>query len=158
MQGASPAPKTVSFETTLTATGNNTGIVVPAPLMEQLGAGKRPPVLVDINGYEYRSTVGVMRGQYMVSVSAAVRKATGLKGGDSIEVTLTVANTPREVLMPVDLERALAAQPKAQTFFAELPNSLQRYHADNINGAKTDETRQRRVDKAVALFLAGRQR
>ena len=28
--------------------------------------------------------------------------------------------------------------------------SLQRYHVDNVNGAKTDETRQRRIEKAVA--------
>lgn len=158
MPGASPAPRTVSFETTLTATGNNTGIVVPAAVMEQLGAGKRPPVLVDVNGYEYRNTVGVMRGQHMISVSAAVRKATGLKGGDSIRVTLAVADTPREVLVPAELERALAAQPQAQAFFAALSNSLQRYHVDNVNGAKTEATRQRRIEKAVALFLAGKQR
>jgi uncharacterized protein YdeI (YjbR/CyaY-like superfamily) len=29
---------------------------------------------------------------------------------------------------------------------------------DNINAAKAPETRQRRVEKAVALFLAGKQR
>ena len=72
-------PKTVTFETTVTATGNNTGIVVPAGLIEQLAAGKRPAVLVGLNGYEYRSTVGVMGGRHMISVSAAVRGATGYR-------------------------------------------------------------------------------
>src|SRR5215470_18206083 len=83
-------PKTVSFETTVAATGNNTGIVVPEEVIEQLAAGKRPPVLVSVNGYEYRNTVGVMGGKHMISISAAVRKAAGLKGGDPIRVTLTV--------------------------------------------------------------------
>jgi len=148
----------VSFETLLTATGNNTGIVVPAELIEKLAAGKRPPVLVSVNGYEYRNTVGVMRGQQMISVSAAVRKATGLKGGDPIRVTLTVASTPREVDIPADLQRAFEANPAARAFFATLSNSIQRYHVENINAAKLDETRQRRVDKAVTLFLEGKQR
>src|SRR5690242_2438987 len=61
----------VAFDTTVTATGNNTGIVVPGNLMEQLGAGRRPAVVVNLNGYEYRTTVGVMGGKHMVSISAA---------------------------------------------------------------------------------------
>jgi hypothetical protein len=151
-------PKTVSFDTMLAATGSNTGIVVPAELIEQLGAGKRPPVLVSVNGYQYRNTVGVMRGQHMISVSAAVRKATGLKGGDAINVALTVANTPRTVTVPPDLDAAFDANTRARAFFDALSNSLQRYHIDNINGAKTAETRQRRIEKAIALFLEGKQR
>jgi uncharacterized protein YdeI (YjbR/CyaY-like superfamily) len=39
-----------------------------------------------------------------------------------------------------------------------LSNSLQRYHCEQVAGAKSDETRQRRIDKAVALFLAGKKR
>ena len=51
--------------------GNNTGIEVPGDLIEQLAAGKRPPVLVNVNGYEYRNTVAVMGGRHMISISAA---------------------------------------------------------------------------------------
>ena len=83
-------PSSVTFETTVAVTGNNTGIVVPEEAIEQLAAGKRPPVLVNINGYEHQNTVGVMGGKHMVSISTAVRKATALQGGDPIHVTLTV--------------------------------------------------------------------
>lgn len=147
-----------TFETTVTATGNNTGIVVPVEVIEQLGAGNRPPVLVDLNGYEYRSTVAVMGGRHLIGISAAVRQATGLTGGDPIRVTLTVADTPREVDVPPDFAEALAADSTAGAFFATLSNSLQRYHVDTINAAKTAETRQRRIEKAVALFREGRKR
>jgi hypothetical protein len=142
----------------LTATGNNTGIVVPAKLIDELGAGKRPPVLVDVNGFQYANTVGVMGGKFMISLSAAVRKATGLKGGDAIKVTLTLADAPRSVSIPPDLAAALKSNRQARAFFGSLSNSLQRYHVDNINGAKTAETRQRRIDKAIGLFLEGKQR
>jgi hypothetical protein len=148
----------VTFETTLSASGNNTGIEVPTDVIERLGHGKRPPVLVNVNDYEYRSTVAVMGGRYMIGVSAAVRAATGLKGGDPIRVTLTVADRPREVDVPTDFAAALDAQEPARRFFDKLSNSLQRYHLDNINAAKAPETRQRRIDKAVGLFLEGKQR
>ena len=151
-------PARATFETTVTAAGNNTGIVVPEEVIERLGAGKRPPVLVSLNGYEYRTTAGVMGGKHMVPVSAAVRKATGLRGGDPVRVTLTVADTQREVTVPEDLAAALAADEQAGAFFAGLPNSLRRYHVDNVNAAKSADTRQRRVEKAVALFRAGKQR
>lgn len=151
-------PSSVTFETTVAASGNNTGIVVPGEVIERLAAGKRPPVLVNLNGYEYRNTVAVVGGRHMISISAAVRNATGLKGGDPIRVTLTVADTAREVDVPADFAAALAADERARAFFGKLSNSMQRYHVNNINAAKSADTRRRRIDKAIALFLDGKQR
>ena len=148
----------VTFETTLSVSGNNTGIEVPEEIVERLGRGKRPPVVVTVNGHEYRSTVAVMGGRYLIGVSAAVRAATGLKGGDPISVNLKVADTPREVEVPTDFAAAMDEQAPAREFFDQLSNSMQRYHVDNLNAAKSPDTRQRRIDKSVALFLAGKQR
>ena len=148
----------VTFETTLSASGNNTGIAVPDDVMTRLGHGKRPPVLVSVNGYEYRSTVAVVQGRSMIGVSSAVRAATGLRGGDPISVTLTVADSPREVDVPADFAAAMQAREPARQFFDGLSNSVRRYHVDNINAAKAAETRQRRIDRAVGLFLDKKQR
>jgi hypothetical protein len=148
----------VSFDTTLEQTGKNTGIVVPAELMAELGSGKRPRVVVNLDGYRYQTTVGVMSGKHMVSVSAAVRKETGLAGNDAVHVTLALADGPPAINIPADLAAAFAANKTARTFFATLPNSLQRFHVDNINGAKTPETRQRRIEKSIGLFLDGKKR
>lgn len=114
--------------------------------------------MVNLNGYEYRSTVGVMGGRHLISINAAVRKETGLKAGDPISGTLTVADTPQQVDIPKDFAHALSGDQDAAAFFSKLSNSLQRYHIDNINGAKTPETRQRRIDKAISLFQQGKQR
>jgi len=150
-------PPHVHFTTTVAVSGNNTGIVVPPELIRELGAGARPPVLVEVNGYSYRTTVGVTKGTHMIGISMAIRKATGLAGGDPIAVSLTLADTPREANVPDDLAQALAAA-GTEEFFGSLSNSVQRFHVDTINGAKTDETRRRRIDKAIALFLQGRPR
>lgn len=155
---SSTPPATVSFHTTLTSFGNNTGIVVAPDALDELGAGKRPAVDVDVNGHRFRSTVGAMAGQSLISVSAAIRKATGLQGGDPIDVTLTVNASPRDVDVPEDFAAALRSNAGTEDFFAGLSNSLQRYHTDQIAGAKTEDTRQRRIDQTIALFRAGKKR
>jgi hypothetical protein len=152
------AGASATFDTTLSGSGNKAGIVVPEAVIAELGAGKRPSVLINLNGHEYRSTVAVMGGAFMVGVSADIRAKTGLEVGDAIHVTLTVATQPRDVNIPDDFDKAMAATPGTRTFFDSLANSLQRYHIDNVNGAKTAETRQRRIEKAVALFAAGKKR
>ncbi len=146
-----------SFETELWGVGNNAGIVVPPEALEALGAGKRPPVLVNVNGYEYRNTVASMGGKAMISFNAAVRKATGLAAGDAIAVTLTLMEEPREVTVQDDFAAAMEAA-GVRPFFDSLANSLQRFHIDNINGTKVEETRQRRIDAAVAKFAEGKKR
>ncbi len=154
----STEPGSEQFETTLAASGNTTGIVVPEDVIERLGAGRRPPVVVDVSGYTFRSIVAVMGGKFMIGFSAAHREATGLAGGDPIRVTLRVADAPRVVEVPADFSAALHAHDGAHRFFHDLPNSLQRYHVNNVNAAKTPEIRQRRIDKAVTLFLNGKRR
>jgi uncharacterized protein YdeI (YjbR/CyaY-like superfamily) len=94
----------------------------------------------------------------MISISAAVRQATGLAAGDPIRVTLTVADSPPEVTIPADFAAALTADEQASAFFGKLSNSMQRYHIDTITAAKSADTRQRRINKAIALFRAGKQR
>jgi len=146
----------ISFKTTLHQVGNNTGIVVPPQVMEQLGGGKKPAVNVTVNGFAYRSSVATMAGKSMVSFSSDKRAATGLKGGDSISVTLELDDTPRVMELPHDLETALDKDKPAKAFFATLSYSNQRRHIDPINAAKTPETRARRIEKSVALFREGR--
>ena len=86
---------------------------MPADVVAALGAGKRPPVVVNVNGYEYRSTVAPMGGKYLLPFSAERRKESGIGGGDAIDVELTVDTAPRTVEVPDDLQAALDASPAA---------------------------------------------
>lgn len=140
----------MQFTTTvLQARQTATGLPVPPEVIEALGSGGRPAVVVTLNGgYTYRSTVGVMGGQYLVPLSAAHRAASGVAGGDSVEVTLVVDTAPREVALPEDLVAAMSSAGVRAAFDA-LSNSRQRALADPVEQAKSPETRQRRIDKAV---------
>ena len=131
-------------------TGNNTGIEVPPEVVEALGAGKKPPVVVNVNGYEYRSTVAVMGGRYLIPFSSDKRAATGIAGGDAITVDLEVDSTPRTVELPADFAAALDATPGAREAYERLAPSHKKAHVTAIESAKAADTRQRRIDAAVA--------
>ena len=126
-----------------------TGIQIPDEVIEKLGAGKKPPVKVTINGATYRSTVAVMGGKFMVGVSAENRVKTGVAGGDEVDVEIALDTEPREVTVPVDFAKALKANPRAKKKFDGLSYSKKQAFVVSIEGAKTEEARERRVAKAV---------
>lgn len=134
------------------------GFSVPEDEVLALGKGKRPPVNVTINGYTYRSTVAPMGGRYLVGVSAENRAAAGVLGGETHDIELTLDSAPREVAVPPDFAAALAADPAAQQTFDALSPSNKGYHTVLIEGAKSDDTRQRRIDKSIAALHSGRPR
>ena len=140
-----------TFDAELTASGKSaTGIEVPQSIVDGFGAGKRVPVVVTINGYSYRSTVGPYRGANMLPVSAENRAGAGIEAGQRITVTLEHDTEPRLVEVPDDLAAALNVSATARAAFGGLSFSNQRAHVLQVTGAKTDDTRARRVAKVVS--------
>ncbi|AIQ55377.1 YdeI/OmpD-associated family protein [Paenibacillus sp. FSL R7-0331] len=147
----------MKFRTTVILGGKTaTGIPVPDEVIESLGQGKKPAVKVTVNGYTYASTVAVMGGQFMLPLSAENRKGAGVSAGDEIEVELVHDNEPREVSVPQDFAEALDLEPAARRFFDGLSYSGKRRFVLSIEDAKTAETRQRRITKAVQTLSEGR--
>jgi uncharacterized protein YdeI (YjbR/CyaY-like superfamily) len=60
--------------------------------------------------------------------------------------------------VPKDLVAALKKDAKAKKTFDALSYSNKGWHVSSIEGAKTDETRQRRIAKSVAALREGRPR
>jgi hypothetical protein len=146
----------MKFDVTILQGGKTaTGFEVPPEVVEALGSGKRPAVTVTINGYTYRSTVATMSGKFMLGVSAEVREHAGVAGGDHVRVDVQLDTKPREVNVPADFKRALGRDAKAKRAFEALSYSNKQRHVLSIEGAKTDETRKRRIDKAIATLHEG---
>jgi hypothetical protein len=149
----------MKFRSTIELGGKTaTGFRVPDEIVESLGAGRRPAVTVRIGDHTYRSTVAVMDGVFMLPLSAENREAAGLAAGDEVEVEVTLDTAPRVMTVPDDFAAALDAEPAARQTFDGLSYSLQRFHVESVTGAKTDETRQRRIAKSVATLREGRPR
>jgi hypothetical protein len=133
-----------------------TGIRVPEEIVAKLGASKKPPVKITIGDYTYRSTVASMGGKFMIPLSAENRNGANVAAGDEVEVDIELDSEPRELNVPTDFSDALDREPEAKRFFDGLSYSNRRRFVLSIEDAKTAETRQRRVEKAVSTLKEGR--
>ena len=128
------------FRATLEQSGKTaTGVEVPSTVVDGLGAGKRPLVVVTINGHSYRSSIASMGGRFMLGVSAENREKAGVAGGGVIDVDVVLDTAPRTVDVPKDFAAALRKEPKAKAV-RRLSPSNKGWHVSSIEGAKTDET------------------
>jgi hypothetical protein len=145
------------FRALIEATGKTAaGMHVPPEIVEGLGKGRKPPVRVTINGYTYRSTVAVMGGEYMIGVSNEHRTNAGVAAGQTVDVDLELDTEPREVTVPADLRAAIDAEPAAARFFDALSYTNRLRFVLSVDGAKTAETRERRIVKSVEMLREGR--
>jgi hypothetical protein len=147
------------FHATIEQSGRTaTGIRVPEEVIAGLGSGKRPAVRITISGHTYRSTVAPMGGAFMIGVSAENRARAGVAAGDEVDVEIELDTAPREVAVPHDFARALNRDAAAKRTFNGLSYSNKQWHVLSIEGAKTPETRQRRIAKSIGLLREGRTR
>lgn len=139
----------MKIKTKIIQTGNNTGIEVNESILDQLGGGKKPLVLVTLNNYSYRSAVGKMGAKYMISLSAENRKNAQVKGGDILEIGLELDKAPRTVEVPADFQKALDKNKIAKSNFEKLAPSKKKAMVLSITEAKAIETRLRRIEKSI---------
>lgn len=132
-----------------------TGIPVPEEVIARLGSGKRPKIMVTLGDHTYRSTVGVMGGRSLIPLSAENRTAAGVAAGDEVDVSVQLDTAPRVLELPADLTAALELHPRARAAFDALSYSNRRRYVLGVEGAKAAETRQRRIDKAIAELSGG---
>ncbi|GGP58519.1 YdeI/OmpD-associated family protein [Streptomyces melanogenes] len=139
----------MKFKATVIPSGNALGVEVPQEVVDGLGQGKRPPVVVAVNGHSWRTRVAAMRGQILIGISAANREASGVDLGEEIEVDVELDDEPRVVEAPDDLAAVLDADPALRGAYERMAFSLKRKQVGEIEGAKSAETRQRRIVKLV---------
>lgn len=134
------------------------GFEVPPSVVDGLGGGKHPKVVVTVNGFTFRTSIASMGGRFMLGVSADRRAEAGVTAGETLEVEVSLDTAPREVDVPADFAAALAADPEADAFWRTLSYSKQQWHTLQIAGAKTAATRAARVAKSVSLLRERRAR
>ncbi|MEO8286273.1 MAG: YdeI/OmpD-associated family protein [Chloroflexota bacterium] len=138
--------------TTVVAHGGKdvTGLPVPEEAVAAMGKGRNPKVKVTLNGHTYRGTVQVTNGRFMVSLSLANRQAAGVEAGQQVEVTIELDTESRRVEIPGDLAAALTQKPGAMEEFDTLADSRRKEFVRQVEEAKAQETRDRRIAGIVA--------
>ena len=130
------------------------GLEVPPNVVKALGEGKRPRVIITINGHTWKSRLAIMRGRYLLGLSNANREAAGVATGERVEIELALDPDPPTVNLPEDFARALDADPTARAAYERLTHSRKRQHVHVIESAKKPETRKRRIEKALVDLKA----
>jgi hypothetical protein len=145
----------VEFRATVVLGGKTaTGIEVPAEIVERLGSGGRPPVVVTLAGHSYRTTVAPRGGASWIPLAAEHREAAGLVAGQEVDVDVVLDTAPRTVDLPDDL--AAAMDDAARAAYDRLAPSHQKEWVRWVEEAKKPETRTARIGKTVEGLRAGR--
>jgi len=154
-------PGPISFTARIMNEGSHDAaawVVFPFDLKELYGIGNLVPVTATFDGVEYRGSIGKMGPEPRLIVRKEIRRKLGKQPGDEVDITVTVDMAPREVEMPVDLQRALASDPEARSRFDAFSYSHKREYVGWITEAKRDETKLRRAEQALEMIKQGRRR
>lgn len=94
-----------------------------------------------------------MGGQYLVSLSAEHRKNAKVAGGDEVEINIELDTEPRTVELPDDFSQILDTNKIAKINFEKLSHSKKKAITLSITDAKSEETRRKRIDKAIESLV-----
>jgi hypothetical protein len=137
------------------ATLGERGVVVPGDPKAEFG-GARAPVAGTVNGAPFRGRLMVYRGVAYLGFRKEIRDAAGgIEQGDEVEIDIERDDAPREVEVPEALADALAGDPAARAVFDGLAFTHRKEYATWIAEAKKEETRERRVRRALEMLHGG---
>jgi hypothetical protein len=125
-----------------------TGFRIPEEMVMKLGPHKRPPVNVSLTGYTYPSTIACYGDEYLLPLSKEHREAAGVEAGQMVELTLELDAAPSTVEIPPALKNALSEAGKLDAFETSAPSKKKEW-VRQVNEAKAEETRERRIVKIV---------
>lgn len=139
--------------------GGGVFVAVPFNVQEVYGTRGQVPIRATIDGFPYQGVLSPMGdGQHVLIIIKTVRGAIGKTWGDTVHVKLARDTAPRTVEVPDDFVAAMAAVPGLREKFEALAYTHRREYVQWIERAKKYETRQRRLEEAVALIQAGKKR
>ncbi|MEX1210005.1 MAG: YdeI/OmpD-associated family protein [Candidatus Nanopelagicales bacterium] len=110
----------------------------------------RVPLAITYRGTTYRTSISLYRGRWMTVINKEMRDG-GLVPGHDYTVDLSLDTAERTVDVPADFVKAMRAAGVRKAFDA-LSYSRRREQVRVIEEAKKPETRQRRIEAAIATL------
>ncbi len=130
-------------------------ITPPIDVPAVFGTRGRVPISGTINGFAFRSSLMPMGGCHMIPVNKGLREGAGVKAGDMVELAMQRDDAARTVEPPRALKKILSKNKTARANWEKLPFSHKKEIAVWIEGAKREETRERRLTKAIQVLESG---
>ncbi len=151
------AKQTLKFKVKIAGkeVGAVAAITPPVDVPEFFGTRARVPVRGTINGFPFRSSLMPMGGCHMMPVNQTLRKGAGAEPGDIVEVVMERDDEKRTVEPPAELKKVLAKNKVAKANWEKMGFTHKKEIALWIEAAKKEETRARRVAKAMEVLEKG---
>jgi hypothetical protein len=157
----------MKFTARIQLRGINPYVLVSAERAGQIKPGwkRAMPVLIRINGAPdpawQINMMPVGDGGFYLYLDASVRGASGTAVGDMVEVTIDFDDRyqggPQHGMLP-EFAAQLAEQPAARAKWDSLTPSLQKEVLRYLAGLKSDEARQRNVQRALRVLGGAKER
>ena len=139
--------------------GEKTGwsyIDIPANLAQQLKPGNKKSFrvkgMLDGAAVQGMALMPMGGGNFIMALKADVRKAIHKNAGAVLHVAIE-EDLDFRIEMPDDLRECFEFEPEALDFFNSLPKYHREYFIKWIDGAKTNETRAKRIINTVNAML-----
>jgi hypothetical protein len=134
-----------------------THILIPFDAAEAFRRRGMIPVSGTINGHAFQSSLTPEGdGRHYLMANKAMLAGAKAAAGDTVHLVLELDTAERTVNVPAELEAALVGSSRASEIFAALAYSCRKEYAVWIDGAKKQETRESRAQKAIGLLLEGK--
>ncbi|HEY6764768.1 MAG TPA: YdeI/OmpD-associated family protein [Candidatus Sulfotelmatobacter sp.] len=130
-------------------------ITPPVNVLEVFGTRARVPVKGTINGFPFRSSLMPYGGIHMMPVNKALREGAGVRPGDVVEIVMEKDEEKRTVEAPAELRKELAKSRTARANWEKLSFTHKKEITISIRDAKQEETRVRRLAKAMQILKTG---
>jgi hypothetical protein len=135
--------------------GGGAYVVFPYDAEKEFGTNGKVPVAATIDGVPDKGALIRMgQPQHLLGVPKAIRVQLGKKPGDVVAIVLWKDEQPREVAVPPELQ-ARMKKAGVLAFFESLSFTHRKEYSRWIADAKKEETRARRLDKAIELLMDG---
>lgn len=149
--------KKLEFTVKLEGKEGSSGAWLNAPfdVAKVFATRARVPVRGTINGFPFRSSLMPMSGCHGMAVNKTIRDGAGVEAGDTVSVVMERDEAERFVDVPPLLKKELAKSKTARANWQKLSFTNQKEIVLSITGAKQEETRARRLVKAMNILKTG---
>jgi hypothetical protein len=134
-------------------------VTLPKGASAKLPAGGAEMVEGTINGFPFRTTLEPDgKGSHRLRVNKAMQDAAGAEAGDAVTVEITRVEEEPETRVPMELRKALAANPRAQAMWVKITPAARQNWILWITSGKLPETRLVRIEKGCDMLASGKRR
>lgn len=127
-------------------------IYFPYDIQESFGTKGQVRVNATFDGVPYQGSLANMGSGHILILRKDVKAKVRKGHGDTVRVTVQKDTAERVVEVPEVLQKALTADSEIKVFYDSLSYTNRKEYATWISSAKREETREKRLSKAIEML------